>query len=75
MRDDGQLVGIVSMDLSKGFDVMQHPLLKSQFQAYGLDEDSCVLLRDRIKLVTWERLSLTLRQMAKGKNAVCKSRV
>ena len=74
MRDDGQLVGIVSMDLSKGFDVMQHPLL-SQFQAYGLDEDSCALLRDRIKLVTLERLSLTLRQTAKGKNAVYKSRV
>ena len=27
MRDDGQLVGIVSMDLSKAFDVIQQPLL------------------------------------------------
>ena len=27
MRDDGPLVGIVSMDLFKAFDVIQHPLL------------------------------------------------
>ena len=27
MRDDGLLVGIVSMDLFKAFDVIQHPLL------------------------------------------------
>ena len=25
MRDDGSLVGIVSMDLLKAFDVIQHP--------------------------------------------------
>ena len=27
MREVGQLVGIVSMDLSKAFDAIQHPLL------------------------------------------------
>jgi len=33
MRDDGKLVGIVSMDLSKAFDVIQRPLLLAK--AYG----------------------------------------
>ncbi|PFX23234.1 putative RNA-directed DNA polymerase from transposon BS [Stylophora pistillata] len=46
MRDDGKLVGIVSMDLSKAFDVIQHPLLLTKLKAHGLDEDSCALLRD-----------------------------
>ena len=46
MLDDVQLVGIVSMDLSKAFDVIQHPLLLTKFKACGLDEDSCALLRD-----------------------------
>ena len=46
MRDNGQLVGIVSMDLSKVFDVIQHPLLIAKLKAYGLDKDSCALLRD-----------------------------
>ena len=46
MRDNGQLVGIVSMDLSKAFDVIQHPLLIAKLKAYGLDKDSCALLRD-----------------------------
>ena len=46
MRDDGKLVGIVSMDLSKAFDVIQHPLLLAEFKAYGFNKDSCALLRD-----------------------------
>ena len=39
MRNDGQLVGIVSMDFSKAFDVTQHPLLLAKFKTYGIDKD------------------------------------
>ena len=46
MRDDGQLVGIVSVDLARAFDVIQHPLLLAKLKAYGLDKDTCALLRD-----------------------------
>ena len=43
MRDRGELV--VSMDLSKVFDVIQYPLLLSKLKAYGMDDKSCALLR------------------------------
>ena len=35
MRDRGELVAVVSMDLSKAFDVIQYPLLLSKLRAYG----------------------------------------
>ena len=44
MRDRGELV--VSMDLSKAFDVIQYPLLLSKLKAYGMDDTSCALLRN-----------------------------
>jgi len=41
MRDEGQLIGIVS----KAFDVIQHPILLAKLKAYEFEEDSCTLLR------------------------------
>ena len=45
MRDRGELVAVVSMDLSKAFDVIQYPLLLSKLKANGMDDKSCTLLR------------------------------
>ena len=46
MRDRGEFVAVVSMDLSKAFDVIQYPLLLSKLKAYGMDDTSCTLLRN-----------------------------
>ena len=46
MRDKGELVAVVSMDLSKAFDVIQYPLLHSKLKAYGMNDASCALLRN-----------------------------
>ena len=40
------MVAIVSMDLSKVFNVIQHGLLLAKLKAYGVDEGSCALLKD-----------------------------
>ena len=68
MRDRGELVAVVSMDLSKAFDVIHYPLLLSKLKAYGMDDTSCTLLRNylsgrsqKIKVgdtfSDWERVS------------------
>jgi len=46
MRDRGELVAVVSMDLSKALDVIQHDLLLAKLKAYGVGEESCTLLKD-----------------------------
>ena len=43
-RDKGELVAIVTMDLSKALDGPPHLLLVKKVQAYGLDNRSCSFL-------------------------------
>ena len=44
-RDRGELV----MDLSKAYDSLPHSLLIRKLQAYGVDEQSCLLLQDYLQ--------------------------
>jgi len=46
MLDRGELVALVSMDLSKAFCVIQHNLLLAKFKAYGVGERSFTLFKD-----------------------------
>ena len=48
MRDRGEFVAVVSMDRSKAFDVIQYPLFLSKLKAYGMNDASCVLLRNSL---------------------------
>ena len=45
--EDGKLVTMVAIDLSKGFDSVPHSLLisKLRLRAYGLDNRSCAFYR------------------------------
>ena len=46
MRDTQELVAIVSMYLSKAFDVIQHDVLLAKLKAYA--EGSCALHKDNL---------------------------
>ena len=48
MRDRGELFVVVSMDLSKAFDVIQYPILLSKLRAYGMDDKICALIRNHL---------------------------
>ena len=45
-RDRKELVAVVSMDLSKAFDAIPHPLLLAKLKAYGLSNCTCALFAD-----------------------------
>ena len=45
-RDRKELVAVVSMDLSKAFDTIPHPLLLEKLKAYGLSNSACALFAD-----------------------------
>lgn len=49
MRDRGEMVAVVSIDLSRAFDmfdVVQHELLLAKLKPYDAGERSCALLKD-----------------------------
>ena len=74
MPDRGELVAVVSMDLSKAFGVIKYPLLLSKLRVYGMDDKSCALIRNYgISLAELRELKLETR-FRPGKASVVESR-
>ena len=48
-RDKGELVAIVTLDLSKAFDFLPHLLLIKKLEAYGLDNRCCSFLLEHLQ--------------------------
>ena len=47
--DKNGYAGAVLMDLSKGFDILNHDLLLAKLNAYGFSKDSLTLIRSCLK--------------------------
>ena len=60
MRDRGKLVAVVSMDLSKAFDVIRYPLLLSKLRACGMDKSVAAAAVNRINTVNSRYYGLSL---------------
>ena len=67
MRDQGDTVAVVSMDLSKAFDVIQHSLLLAKLKAHGLDQASCALIKDYLSSRYFFRVVTCKTRRASGK--------
>ena len=69
-RDNKQLVGILSTDMSKAFDSMHPALLPSKLRAYGLEENLINLLRSylchRSNRVKLKSLKSSWKQVNRG---------
>ena len=47
--DEGSMIGVIAIDLSKAFDCMPHGLLLAKLSAYGFDTSSCELMQSYIR--------------------------
>ena len=44
--ENHNIIGLVSMDLSKAFDTLPHDLIVEKFKAYGADDKTVELIQD-----------------------------
>ena len=71
--DSYNVIGIVSMDLSKAFDTLPHDLMVAKFKSYGADDNTADLIQDYLRnrrhwvrlgdqLSTWQGISTGIPQ-------------